>query len=433
MIRVFRHYIPSWLVVLAIVEATLLFLAAYLGVSVRLGAFDPSDKLIVGQLWPRALFWTTVMFLMLTGVGLYQPDLRDDLKGIWFRLAVAFVVGTVLAAIILALVPYWSVGEGALWGVALASVVLVGGGRSILHLLSDSTFRRRRILVVGAGDEAAEVEKLRRKSDWRGLTLVGFVHIDNEDIRVTTKPVYPHDDTLAQICTRLSIDEIVVAVDEDRHRLPVRQILDCKVRGVQTTDVIGFFEQRTGKIKVDALKPSQVIFSDGFVQAALKSYSHRAFDIVVSISMLTSLSWLMLLTAILIRIESKRGEPILYRQVRVGRDNKNFEILKFRSMTTDAEKDGIKWATKNDNRVTKVGSFIRKTRIDELPQLINVLRGDMSFVGPRPERPEFVRQFEDKISLLQPPAPSESWHHWMGANLLPLRRVRQRCEGETAI
>ena len=120
MIRVFRHYIPSWLVVLALVEASLLFLAAYLGVTVRLGAFDPSDKLIVGQLWPRALFWTTVMFLMFTGVGLYQPDLRDDLKGIWLRLAVAFLIGTVLAAAILALVPHWSIGDGALWGVALA-------------------------------------------------------------------------------------------------------------------------------------------------------------------------------------------------------------------------------------------------------------------------------------------------------------------------
>ncbi|MCB1740471.1 MAG: hypothetical protein KDK91_08885, partial [Gammaproteobacteria bacterium] len=307
MIRVFRHYIPSWIVVLCLVEAGLLFIAAYVGATWRVGEFNPSDKLMVGALWPRAVFWSVTMLLLLTGVGLYQPDLRDDLRGIWFRLTVAFLVGVVLITLVLSIAPSWSLGPGGLSAVVSASLLGVGSIRSALHLFADSELSRRRILVLGAGEVAREVEKLRRRADWRGLQLLGFVQLAGEQVSVSTRPVYPHDGELSTICANMRVDELVVAVDEESTPVPVGEVLDCKVRGIQVTDLIGFFEQRTGKIKVDSLKPSQVIFADGFVQAALKSTLHRVFDITVSSMMLVALSWLMLLTALLIRLESKRG------------------------------------------------------------------------------------------------------------------------------
>ena len=200
---------------------------------------------------------------------------------------------------------------------------------------------------------------------------------------------------LVDYARSLKVDQLVVALRERSEVFPLEQILDCKMAGIRVIDAASFFEQQTGKIKIDALSPSTIVFAEGFIQAVLRSYTHRAFDVVVSVGMLLVTWPIMLATAVAIWLED--GLPVLYRQVRVGRDNRHFAILKFRSMSTDAERDGIRWAVAGDSRVTRVGRFIRKTRIDELPQLINVIRGEMSFVGPRPERPEFVAELEKKI------------------------------------
>ena len=186
--------------------------------------------------------------------------------------------------------------------------------------------------------------------------------------------------------TLLSVKEVIIT------SLPETPLI-FKVPPENTSS--SFFEQQTGKIKIEALSPSTIIFADGFVQAILKTYAHRAFDIVISVGMLLLVWPIMAITALLIWLED--GTPVMYRQMRVGRDHRDFQILKFRSMGTDAEKDGAVWAVSGDARVTRVGRFIRKSRIDELPQLINVIRGDMSFVGPRPERPQFVAELEKKI------------------------------------
>jgi sugar transferase (PEP-CTERM system associated) len=161
---------------------------------------------------------------------------------------------------------------------------------------------------------------------------------------------------------------------------------------------VGFFERQTGRINVDALNPSTMVFADGFIQAVLKTYVHRVFDLLISISVLIITLPIMLVAAILIWLESRCREPVLYRQTRVGRNGKLFRILKFRSMSVDAEgSGGARWAVPGDSRITAIGGLLRKSRIDELPQLINVLKGDMSFVGPRPERPEFVDELVNEI------------------------------------
>jgi sugar transferase (PEP-CTERM system associated) len=193
------------------------------------------------------------------------------------------------------------------------------------------------------------------------------------------------------------VDEIIVAMDDRRRGFPMHEFLECRLAGIEILELPTFLERETGKVWLEALNPSWIIFGDGFRASPLQRLLERSFDIVASLGLLILAAPLMLLTALAIKIEDGRNAPVFYRQRRVGQFNQIFDVLKFRSMGLDSEKDGAVWALEKDPRVTRVGAFIRKTRIDELPQLINVLRGDMSFVGPRPERPEFVKQLEQSI------------------------------------
>ena len=253
-------------------------------------------------------------------------------------------------------------------------------------------------MVLGTGKLAAQVEQLRRRSDWRDMVLVGYVYMPGEGVEVDEHKVLHVDSSLLDLARERDVEEIVVGIEDRREHFPISQILDCKMSGVQVIDLVAFFERTNGKINIDALKPTAMIFADGFVHAVVKGYAHRALDLLVSLLVL-ALTWpIMCLTAIAILIESRGRGPILYRQVRVGRNNRHFEILKFRSMAVDAEESGgARWAASEDRRVTRVGTLIRNLRIDELPQLINVVKGEMSFVGPRPERPKFVAELARRI------------------------------------
>jgi len=201
---------------------------------------------------------------------------------------------------------------------------------------------------------------------------------------------------LAELTERLQIDEVVIAPDERRGGLPMEEMLVCVQRGVSIIDLSTFFEREAGMVQLNVVDPSWLVFSGGFDYSTPRRLSKRFFDLVAA-SVLLLLAWpLMLVVALAVWVES--GTPILYRQTRVGERGEHFVLTKFRSMRVDAEKDGVaQWATKNDDRSTRVGRFIRLTRLDELPQLFAVLRGDMSFVGPRPERPHFVDLLNDEI------------------------------------
>jgi sugar transferase (PEP-CTERM system associated) len=214
---------------------------------------------------------------------------------------------------------------------------------------------------------------------------------------VSEEKIIQKKTTLAKLAEQNFIDEIVVAIKDRRKTLPVDELLECKIRGIDVIDSATFFERQTGKVRLDMLSPSWMIFSDGFRVGSVKAALKRIFDLTVSLLLLALVWPIMFITAIAIFIESKGKGSIFYRQVRVGELGRHFGVIKFRSMYMDAEKNGAQWATKNDSRITRVGKFIRKTRIDELPQLYNVLKGEMSFVGPRPERPEFVEQLAEKI------------------------------------
>jgi sugar transferase (PEP-CTERM system associated) len=196
---------------------------------------------------------------------------------------------------------------------------------------------------------------------------------------------------------QLGIHEIIVAVRQQRGGvLPLRALLDCRLKGVQVTDLARFFERVHGQVPIESLKVSWLIYGDGYRQNLVRNFVKRVFDIVASCGLLVAAAPVMVLAASMIALES--GGPIIYRQERVGRGGRTFTVLKFRSMSRDAEKDGkATWAVANDTRVTRVGRLLRRTRIDELPQLINVMKGEMSFVGPRPERPEFVAMLTEQI------------------------------------
>jgi sugar transferase (PEP-CTERM system associated) len=397
-IRVFRHYIPKSLVILGTCEAVILFVSVYLSVSLRLtGGFNPTDKLLVGAVWPKAALYTVLMLVALAGMGLYQRSLRDDLRGVLFRSSLALLLGLVAVIGVLYFVPKFYIGTHASSIAFLMSATGILIFRAVTYRFAESVLFKRRVLILGAGQMAAQVEQLRRKVDRQDMFLVGFVHVSTEKDVVSGRVLHVST-TLADLATENRVDEVVVAVEERRDSFPVEQILDCKMSGIRVIELATFFEQQTGKLQLDALNPSTLIFADGFVQAIVKGYVHRIFDIMVSVLLLMVVWPIMLLTAVAIWFESGLRGPILYRQERIGRNGRPFDVLKFRSMQTDAEKDGrALWATVDDTRVTRVGSFIRRTRIDELPQLINVLRGDMSFVGPRPERPAFVAELSERI------------------------------------
>jgi sugar transferase (PEP-CTERM system associated) len=260
--------------------------------------------------------------------------------------------------------------------------------------------------VYGSGVQAQSIAALRRRVDQRGFRIVGFVQVPDEAVEVAPERLVAPGGSLRQLARELEADEIVMAMDDRRRNFPLGELLECRLDGIEITELVTFLERETGKVHIDVLNPSWLIFGAGFRRDVLRRYSERTFDVVASTLLLLVASPIMLLTALAIVLESGPRAPIFYRQKRVGYRGSEFDVVKFRSMRVDAEKNGAVWAMDNDTRVTRVGTVIRKLRIDELPQILNVLKGDMSFVGPRPERPEFVKQLAESI-------PYYNERHWV--------------------
>ena len=260
-----------------------------------------------------------------------------------------------------------------------------------------SKVAKRRILVFGTGIKAHEVRQALIRSD-PSAEIVGFFAGPNEINSIMPgKQIVSPGGTLLEAAIAAKAQEIVVALTERRGgSMPMRDLLDCKLRGIKVLDLASYFERTLGQIRLDSLYAGWLIFGEGFDQGRSRVVIKRLSDIVFSLILLVMALPVMLITALLIGLES--GFPILYRQERVGLNGRLFNVVKFRSMCNDAEKGGMpRWATANDDRITRVGHFIRKFRIDELPQLFSVLTGHMSLIGPRPERPFFVDQLGREI------------------------------------
>jgi sugar transferase (PEP-CTERM system associated) len=400
-IRVLGQHVHASVAVLTVTEAMVFFAAVYGAAIARfhvdLQALDTLPEL-AGALWPRALLFSAVMVTCLLAFGLYSQRQRARFRGLALRLVVALVTGFGVTGGLFYLIPNLWIGRGV---VSLAVIGAFGGvalSRLIFSRVVDEGLFKRRVLVYGAGESAAAIAGLRRRTDRRGFQVVGFVAAHPEERGVNFDQVVDPGGSLARLCQRLGVVEIVVAMDDRRRGFPLAELLECRLAGIDITELLTFLERETGRVRIDVLNPSWMIFGQGFRRDPIRLVVSRLLDLTGSLTMLGVALPVMLATAVAIKIEEGWQAPVLYRQSRVGWAGRPFNILKFRSMRIDAERDGQpRWAQKRDPRITRVGSFIRKTRIDELPQLLNVLRGDMSLVGPRPERPEFVTDLAERI------------------------------------
>jgi len=348
-----------------------------------------------------------VIVICMLSVGLYESKLRETFRGIIRRIFVSvglayFCVEIITSVLLNSLVPH----AYFLPTAACSSIVLLVVLRYFTTRLGLLGLGKTRTLVIGAGERASIIEKrMRRDVDRIGFDLVGFVPVpgDNREEGIKKEKIIhlQLNEGLRQFIFDNDIEEVIIACDQRRGTLPIEALFECKLRGTEVTELLDFMERETGQIVVNLMYPSWVIYSNGFTtQNYLRESLDYAVNALVALIILIFTWPFMLLTALVIYLDDgfKTGTSVFYKQERVGLNGKLFQIIKFRSMRPDAEKDGAKWASKNDDRVTRIGHFIRKYRIDELPQLFNVFKGEMAFIGPRPERPEFVEQLVREIS-----------------------------------
>lgn len=379
----------------AVVFLAVFYLAAYL-------YFLPDPTGLSGHLnglLTRALIFALASVAALGAMGLYQPRLREGASGVLLRTTGAFTLVLLSMSVLFYLIPDLYLWRGIFLYTSAVAYVSSLVTRSLFTRLADLEQLKTQVLVYGCGETANTIVKtMRRKADRRGFTIVGFVQPVGEDACVPERELLHLEEPLSRFAQRMGIDQIVVAVTDKRTQTPVDELVECRMNGVEIMDLVNFFQHQAGKILVDFITPGWLIYSAGFRSNTSSRLRKRAFDLVTSFVLLMVTWPIMLITVLAIWFEDGFGAPIVFRQSRVGAHGKVFQVLKFRSMTVDAEGDGkARWATTNDSRVTRVGSFIRKVRIDELPQIINVLAGEMAFIGPRPERPEFVRDLAEQI------------------------------------
>jgi sugar transferase (PEP-CTERM system associated) len=398
MVRLFSHYVSGRLVLLIVVEALLLMLSAYAGFSFHhwraavvmvegAGAAVPS----------QATVFALGMLVVMNSMGLYQQDLWKDGCSALVRLVGTVVVGLgimVLAAHVFS--PVNLGGEG-LAIMVIVALIGIGLARFLFYRWDKLSAFKPRVLVLGTGSRVMRLTEYAQRN--HSHVVVGYLALHSSTHDVALPGVLPMapGDSLLEVVKKYRIDQIVVAVNDRRNGgLPVQELLECRMKGVNVTELPTFFEREYRQVLLEALNPSWIVLGDGFRQGWLRTAMKRLFDLTASVVLLVLAFPLILVAAACIYLES--GGPVFYRQERVGEGGRVFTIYKLRSMKIDAERDGTpRWATTDDDRTTRVGRIIRKLRIDELPQIINVLKGEMAFVGPRPERPFFVDQLVKQI------------------------------------
>ncbi len=392
------HYARGRLTLLPLVEALVLVVAMVLGYELRLN----DDSLPLPIL--HGVVFACLMLFAMTALGLYDSSVDEPFRVTVQRVLMAYIVALTMLTVLFYLMPYAKVGRGIF---AIASVIgLLGvlGVRWTAHRVNAGASPGRRVLVIGEDGDAQELSATLSANNERVSSRIAAVmpltSLVSEQVLEESAGHGAGRSNIAQLVQARGISDIVVTSRDRRDgKVPMQILLELRLKGIPVRDLVSFYEQELGLIKIDHLRTSWLVFGDGFEQSTARALVKRAFDVLASVGLLVLALPFMLLAGLGILIET--GRPVLFRQIRTGEHGEPFEIMKFRSMRLDAEKDGPRWASRNDNRITPLGQFLRKSRIDELPQLINVFRGDMSFVGPRPERPFFVEQLAEKIPYYQ--------------------------------
>jgi len=418
MFMMFRHHVSVAAFTAMLADMVLCFVAVVLAASTLEGA-RASYPLQLYQVVLSGAHFALIISLMYSFAGLYRPTPIALLTKAW-RTVIALVVGSYLTYLMLLIVAepeYVKLLIGSALMYSLVGLVFVRGALYFLHRVAST----QRVLIVGTGPEAyavaGDLKALKRASN----SVIGFYPTNDAAVQGNPQAlggfsiydsayhslegpgqgaspkIFSREASIEELVERHRIDQIIVAEREQRGGgVPMDQLLACRIRGIPVVDLAGFYERAKSEVPIDSLKASWLVYGHGFVQGRARQIAKRIFDVVCSSVLLVLASPVMLLAAIAVKLDSPG--PLIYRQERVGLGGRIFWCLKFRSMRTDAEKDGVaRWAAKNDSRITRIGAFIRKTRIDELPQLFSVLRGEMSLVGPRPERPSFVAQLKEQI------------------------------------
>jgi sugar transferase (PEP-CTERM system associated) len=388
----FRRNLPAATLFQLVAEMSWLFAAFLLAVQFRGHSSEEG-----GAVTLIALLFAVAIICLNGAFGLYRRAYSLSRGAYLLRVVLAPAIGVPLAIVAARLLP----GNGILldhwwWAAVLALLGLLLIRHAVLFPLM-SVLLPHRVLVLGTGPEARLIEASLMSAQSLGLRLVGFYGLDTQRSVVSPGRVVAKGLTLDDTVRQLGIDEIIVAVRQQRGGvLPLRELLDCRLSGVLVTDLARYFERVHGQVPIESLKVSWLIYGEGFRQNPFRNGVKRCLDLILSVLLMVATAPLVLIVVALIALED--GGPVLYRQQRVGYGGRTFTAYKLRSMRHDAEKDGkAAWATANDTRVTRIGRLIRRARIDELPQLLNVVKGEMSFVGPRPERPEFVAMLTQQI------------------------------------
>jgi len=401
-IRLNKHYVHLPYLFLGLTEALVLGVSAWLAQLLTFNLADMQNGLLLLEPdWRPIILFSLLLSCCTLSMGVYIALVREGFSSMVLRTLVSFFfLGSLSLYILGMLIGQQIIHQGLIfWGV-LISTGLVIVVRWVFIKVVDTAQLKRRVVIYGAGSRAKKLlDDLAPEVNVLGVNIVGCIPSSTETVVVEPSLVLSEPADWLAFVRQQQISEIVISPDERRRRdgdeFPLSDFLDCKLAGVPSSDSLSFCERELGKIDITLLKPSWMLFSDGFKYSKRRMIAKRLFDMALASVFFLFLWPFMLLTAIAVKLESPG--PILYHQVRMGLNGRHFRIYKFRSMRQDAEKNGAVWAQKNDARVTRVGAFIRNTRLDELPQLYNVLAGQMSFVGPRPERPEFVKDLAQQI------------------------------------
>jgi len=395
MVRLFKHYVPHAVLWLGLADLCLLLLAAEGAWRLYAWQIGMGTDAVTTRL-PQILTFAASVLTAMLAVGAYNSEALQSTRFALARLLVAISLGVLFLSVLRWLFPgstLWRLNT--LYAMGLSILLLLGARWLMGRLVGGETFRRR-VLVLGAGARAQRLAELAARPG-ASFTIVGHVAMNDGPVAVPHAVNRADIPNLTNHVRRAGASEVVLALEERRNALPLSDLLRAKTAGVHVNDFSSFIERETGRVDLDSVNPSWLIFSDGFSSGRrLSTWAKRAFDMVVSAGLLTMFAPLLVLAALAVKLET-RG-PAFFRQKRVGLYGEPFYLVKLRSMRTDAEANGkAVWAQHDDPRITRVGRWIRKLRIDELPQAWTVLRGQMSFVGPRPERPQFVFDLEARL------------------------------------
>ena len=393
MIKVFSH----WLHLKTVLRILIDFIFPVICVLLAVVLVGHRGQESIESVIIYAVVFALAMIVFNASLGLYQRSHGRTIMQTRARAVLSLYLSVPLAYGVFALLSIADADHELLLVSGLAALFGTLAHRVYTMHRRTGTMMEHRVLIFGAGPVAESVSKVLKRSD-PDIQIVGYYPSPTDtEICIPGQLVLPRAQSLSDTAYALNVHEIIIAVRERRGGiLPLRELLDCKLSGVNVLDLASYFERALGQIRLDSLRIGWLIFGEGFRQGWQRTFVKRLFDIVAASILLLLALPMMLVTALLIVLED--GFPVFYRQERVGLNGRLFNVIKFRSMRKDAESDGKpRWATANDDRTTRIGRIVRKLRIDELPQLYSVLTGDMSLVGPRPERPYFVDQLTREI------------------------------------